>query len=75
MGKISKEAREELIRLSRDASLREDMRKVASHRHEIFSAGGGNDPDVLVKFLTEYNEFLNHQPKPFQEIIDRNMKL
>ena len=75
MGKISNEAREELIRSAGDASFREDMRKVASNRHDVFRAGSRNDPDILLKFLTEYNEFLNHQPKPFQEIIDRNMKL
>ena len=75
MGKISKEARKELIRLARDASFLEDMRKVSSNRHDIFGAAGGSEADTLVKFLTEYNEFLNHQPKPFQEIVGRNMKL
>lgn len=36
---------------------------------------GKVDMDKLVDFLTQYNEFINHNPRPFKKIIDKDMKL
>ena len=36
---------------------------------------GKIDMDRLLEFLTEYNEFINHKPKPFKPMVDREMKL
>ncbi|MDO8444639.1 MAG: hypothetical protein Q7T53_00800 [Deltaproteobacteria bacterium] len=36
---------------------------------------GRVDGDRLIEFLTGYNEFINHEPKPFKQIKDTMMKL
>ncbi len=72
---ISKDEKEELLRLARSSSLREDMRHISSNRHNPLIIHGRVDMDRLITFLTEYNELINHRPKPFKKIIDRVMKL
>ncbi len=72
---ISKDEKEELLRLAKSSSLREDMRHISANRHNPVIIHGRVDMDRLITFLTEYNEFINHQPKPFKKIIDRVMKL
>ena len=37
--------------------------------------GGRVDMDRLIEFVTQFNEFINHQPKPFSRMIGREMKL
>ncbi len=36
---------------------------------------GKVDADAHIEFLNQFNEFINHEPKPFRKIIDRVMKL
>ena len=73
--KFSKKEKEELLRLSQSSSLKADMRYVSAHRHNPLIVDGKVDLDGFITFLTYYNEFINHKPKPFKPIIDRIMKL
>jgi hypothetical protein len=73
--KFSKKEKEELLRLSQSSSLKADMRYVSAHRHNPLIVDGEVDLDRFITFLTEYNEFINHKPKPFKPMIDRIMKL
>jgi hypothetical protein len=71
----SDKAEKELIDVSKSASLKKDMETVASNRHNPFVRNGAIDSDAYVEFVTEYNEFINHRPKPFVPMADRVMKL
>jgi hypothetical protein len=51
------------------------MRYVAAHRLNQLMVNGTVDMDALITFLNSYNEFLNHQSKPFRPIVDKIMKL
>lgn len=73
--KISKEAEKEIRDLAASDSMRKDMEKVASQRHNPFFKDGKADIDAYIEFVTQFNEFINHQPKPFKPIIDKVMKL
>lgn len=72
---ISEREKEELLRLAELPSLKEDMRHLSAHRHNPVIVDGRVDIDRWIAFLTEYNEFINHRPKPFKPIIDKVMKL
>jgi hypothetical protein len=72
--KFSKKEKEELLSLSQSSSLKADMRYVSAHRYNPFIVDGKVDLDRFITFLTEYNEFINHKPKPFKPMIDRIMK-
>ncbi|MBF0567468.1 MAG: hypothetical protein HQK95_01240 [Nitrospirae bacterium] len=61
--------------MSKSETLRLDMRAVAAHRHNPFMKNGQPDIDACLEFLTQYNEFINHQPKPFHKIKDTVMLL
>ena len=72
---LSIKEQEELLRLSQSSSLQNDMKYVSAHRHNPLIVDGKVDLDRLITFLTEYNEFINHKPKPFKPMIDKVMKL
>lgn len=72
---ISEKAAKELLELSKSDSLRKDMQTVASQRHNQFLKNGKVDVDAYIEFLSEYNEFINHEPKPFRQIKDKIMRL
>jgi len=72
---LSKNEKEELIALARSASLKKDMQYLSAHRHNPLIVNGKVDPDRYITFVTEYNEFINHQPKPFKPIIEKIMKI
>jgi hypothetical protein len=75
MAMISDQEREELLRLAGSSSLRQDMEYLSVHRYNPVLVEGGVDLDRLVEFLTQFNEFINHEPKLFRRIIDAEMKL
>lgn len=75
MATISKQEKEEMLRLAASSSLREDMEYLAANRHNPVIINGKIDLDRLIEFLTQFNEFINHEPKPFKPIIDKVMKL
>jgi hypothetical protein len=75
MGKLSKKEKEDLKRVAASAFVRKDMQHLSANRLNLFIEGQTINMDRLLIFLTEYNEFINHSPKPFKPIIDRIMKL
>ena len=75
MGKLSNKEKEELQRVAASALVRKDMQHLSANRFDHFIEGQTINMDRLLIFLTEYNEFINHSPKPFKPIIDRIMKL
>lgn len=75
MKALSDKAEKELVDLSRSDSLRRDMEIVTSNRLNPFVRNGIIDADAFVSFVTEYNEFINHRPKPFVPMADKDMRL
>ncbi|BCB96598.1 hypothetical protein JZK55_15200 [Dissulfurispira thermophila] len=75
MAKLSNQEKAELLKLASSTSMREDMRYISNHRHNPVMIDGNIDLDRLIEFLTQFNEFMNHKPKPFKPIIDRDMRL
>jgi len=55
--------------------LKEDMEYVAAHRFNPVVVGGKVDMDRLIEFLDGFNAFINHEPKPFTPMIDKDMRL
>ncbi len=73
--RLSKKEKEELLRLVESSALREDMRYLSKNRHNPVIVNGKVDMNRLITFLTQFNEFINHEPKLFKPMIDRVMKL
>jgi hypothetical protein len=72
---LSEKEKQEWTVLAESTSLRDDMRRLSESRHNPFLKDGRVDIDKYIDFLNEYNEFINHTPKPFKPMIDRIMKL
>lgn len=75
MALLSEHEKKEMLRLARSSSLMEDAEYLTVHRHNPVVIDGKVDMDRLLEFLTEFNAFINHRPKPFKPMIDRDMKL
>lgn len=73
--RISEDEKLEFLRLAASSSLRKDMAYLSAHRHNPVIVDGKIDLDRLIEFLTQFNEFINHEPKPFKPIIDKDMRL
>lgn len=73
--KISQQAAKEFLELSKSESLKKDMDVLRRQRHNPFIKNGNVDVNAYIEFVTEFNEFINHEPKPFKPIIDKVMKL
>lgn len=73
--RISNESASEIRNLAESDSLKSDMRKIASQKHNPFFKQGKALVDEYVEFVTQFNEFINHRPRPFKKIIDREMRL
>lgn len=72
---LSEAEKQGLRDLAASAEMREDMRRLAGSRREIFLRNGVVDTDRVLEFLCAYNEFINHAPKKFRPMHDKNMKL
>ena len=72
---LTNEQKKELLRLAKSSKLREDLRQVAKNRHNPFIVNKKINLDRILEFLTEYNAFINHTPKPFRKIIDKDIRL
>jgi hypothetical protein len=72
---FSKIAEKEIRDLSHSSSLKKDMDAVACSRHNPFVNAGSVDIDAYIVFVSEFNEFINHEPKPFLPIKDLDMRL
>ncbi len=75
MAKLNNTEQSELRDMARSASLRNDMRLLRSTRHNPALVDGRMDLDRLIVFLDDYNEFINHEPRPFAPIVERDMKM
>lgn len=72
---MSEIEKKEFLRLAESLSMKEDMKRLSALRHNPVIIDGKIDMDRWVEFLTQFNEFINHQPKPFRPMIDKVMKL
>ncbi|MBI4687432.1 MAG: hypothetical protein HY756_06595 [Nitrospirae bacterium] len=72
---LNADEKEELLRLAASSSLKEDMRYLSAHRHNPFIKDGQVDMDAYIEFVQQFNEFINHEPKPFKPMIDKDMRL
>jgi hypothetical protein len=75
MTRLSKEAAEEMRELSRSEALKNDLAFVARTRHNPLIKDGVVDPDAYILFVSQFNEFINHEPKPFKPMQDKDMRL
>ncbi len=73
--KLSKTAQEEIRSLARSESLKHDLATVAASRHNPFVKDGVADADAYIAFVTAFNEFINHERKPFEPMVDKDMRL
>lgn len=58
-----------------DKTITEDMKIMERRRHNPFMKNGKADVDAYIRFVCDFNEFINHEPKLFSRIIDRDMIL
>lgn len=56
-------------------ALRRDMEAVRRNRINPFIKNGVVDVDAYITFVTQFNEFINHEPKPFKPMIGTSMRL
>jgi hypothetical protein len=75
MATLSDAEKKELLDLAASAELREDMRLLRHNRHKLLREDGQVDVDKWIEFLTQYNAFINHEPRPFALMIERDMKM
>jgi hypothetical protein len=69
MQRLSKEEKEEFLKFAN--SIKYDMQILKTIEHDFLSdAEGKPDLDRLNSFLTQYNAFINHQPKSFKPMKD-----
>jgi len=73
--KLSEKTEKELLSFAKSGTLRNDMEQMRSHWQNPFLKDGIVDVDGYIEFVTRFNEFINHRPKPFKPIIDKVMKL
>ena len=71
--KLSRNAERDF--LSATESLKHEAEALREKRHNPFIKDGRVDIDAYIEFVTQFNEFINHTPKPFKKIIDRDMRL
>jgi hypothetical protein len=75
MAHLSNEEKDELIKLSRSAQLKNDFQIMKKNQHEHIKRNGTRDLDNYIKFLTSTNAFAGHRMKPFKKIEGENFKL
>ncbi len=73
--RLSSSAQKELIELAKSDSFRKEMDSLGARWQRPFIKDGEVNVDSYIEFVTEFNEFINHEPKPFSPMIDREMKL
>lgn len=73
--KLSIEAEKELVELAKSESFKKDMEILDRRHRSPFIIEGRVDVDSYIEFVTQFNEFINHEPKPFKPMIERDMKL
>jgi hypothetical protein len=72
---ISIAAEKEMREAAHSESFRNDMKTVADSRHNPFIKDGNADVDAYIIFVSDFNAFINHAPKRFEPILDKDMRL
>lgn len=72
---LSRRAEEEIVALARSESFRRDGDILSAASAMPFGAGEAVDVDAFTDFVAAFNEFINHRPKPFRRINDKDMRL
>jgi len=72
---ISEQERRDMLRLAESSSVRKDLEYLSEHRHNPVLVNGAFDMDRLIEFLSQFNEFINHQSKPFRPMIEKDTRL
>jgi hypothetical protein len=72
---LSHAAEKEFQEMANSESFRKDMESVRLGRLHAFVKDGIVDVDAYIDFVTQFNEFIGHEPKPFRQIIDKDMRL
>ena len=72
---ISKAAEKELREAARSDVFRTTMHFVADSRHNPFMKNGAVDTEAYILFVSEFNAFINHEPKRFEPMLDSDMRL
>ena len=68
MTPLSPAAEKEFQELARSESLRQDMETVLRNQHSPFIRKDCNvDADAYITFVTKFNEFIGHEPRPFRQ--------
>lgn len=73
--KLSEKAEKELVDLAKSDGLRKDLIRLKAQWQNPFVKDGKVDVDEFIEFVQQFNEFINHEPKPFKPMIDKEMKL
>lgn len=73
MARLSREEKNELLRLSDSPELREDFRKIKENKQ--MSCVDESPVDLYIKFLSFSNSFSNHARKPFKKMTGDNFIL
>ena len=72
---LNNEEKQELKRLADSSKFRNDMEHLSEKPHNPFVLNDAVDIDKFMIFLTEFNQFINHNLRPFHKIIDTDMRL
>lgn len=72
---ISKKLQKEMLELAHSDTLKKDMEIISLQKYNPFIKNGIVDVDAYIEFVNQYNEFINHKPKPFTQMVDIDMRL
>lgn len=75
MARLSREEKQEFLRLAHSSELRKDFLVVEENCRHISKKEGKGYLERYIKFLTTSNAFVNHKPKPFKKIEGKNFKM
>lgn len=73
--KLTDDEKSSLLNLASSTSMKADMKILAKQRYNPLVVSGEIDIDRVLEFMSEFNEFINHEPKPFKPIVDKEMRL
>jgi hypothetical protein len=72
---FTEQERTALKAVASSASMKADSKRLRDDRINPFIRDGKVDCDLVVEFLTEYNEFLGHPVKERWSFVEKDMRL
>ena len=75
MATYNNEDHAEILKKVHSSQLRDDFRFLSEHRHNPFLRNGQVDVDAYIQFVTEYNAFISHRPRPFRKMTGNDFRL